>query len=203
MTALNRGDKRDRFANRGDDLYETPAVATATLLRVETLPPVIWEPACGPGALVRVLRAAGHVVYATDLVDYASPDQDEAGWDFLLERQCPIGVQAIVSNPPFKLAGEFIAHALDLCPVVMMFVRLAFYESKRRSAILDGGKLARIHAFANRLPMIHRAGWEGRKVSSGSVPFAWFVFSRDHRGPTTIDRVLWSPEWNLPAEMPV
>ena len=50
------------------------------------LPQTIWEPACGPGAIVRVLRDAGHRVIATDLVDYRSPDQDHAGRDFLLER---------------------------------------------------------------------------------------------------------------------
>ena len=53
------------------------------------LPRVPWEPACGLGAIARVLRRHGHVVYATDLVDYDSPDQDESGWDFLLERQLP------------------------------------------------------------------------------------------------------------------
>ncbi len=188
--ASGTGNKRDLLANRKDDLYETPAVAVETLLRIEALPPVIWEPACGPGAIARVLRGAGHVVYATDLVDYASPDQDEARWDFLSEQQCPIGVQAIVTNPPFKLAGEFVTHALKLCPVVMMLVRLAFYESTRRSSILDGGKLARVHVFSRRLPMMHRAGWEGRKANSG-IAFAWFIWDEKHRGPTTIDRVLW------------
>ncbi len=78
------------LADRGDDVYETPEVAVEALLKVESQPTVLWEPACGPGAIVRVLRRHGHVVYATDLVDYNSPDQDESGWDFLLERQLPI-----------------------------------------------------------------------------------------------------------------
>ena len=70
-----------------------------------------------------------------------------SGWDFLLERQLPIGVEAIVTNPPFKLAAAFVAHALDLCPKVVMLLRLAFLESERRTPILDGGKLARVHVF--------------------------------------------------------
>jgi hypothetical protein len=185
------GDRRHSLAERGNDLYETPAEAVETLLRVEAMPSVIWEPACGPGAIARVLRGAGHVVYATDLVDYASPNQDEARWDFLSEQQCPLGVQAIVTNPPFKLSGEFVTHALKLCPIVMMLLRLAFYESTRRSPILDDGRLARIHVFSRRLPMMHRAGWEGRKANSG-MAFAWFVWDAAHSGPTTIDRVLWS-----------
>ena len=67
-----------------------------------------------------------HVVYATDLVDYDSPDQDQAGWDFLQQTQLPIGVQMILTNPPFRLANQFVAHAIHLCPKVIMLARLAF-----------------------------------------------------------------------------
>lgn len=184
------GNTRAPLAERGNDLYETPAVAVEALLRAENLPGILWEPACGPGAIVRVLRAAGHQVYATDLVDYRSRDQDMARWDFLMERQLPLGVQAIVTNPPFKNAESFVAHALKLCPRVVMLLRLAFLESERRSQILDGGQLARVHAFRKRLPMMHRAEWEGRKASS-SVAFAWFVWDQNHTGPTELRRLSW------------
>ena len=100
--------------DRGDDLYETPAAAVEALLAVERLPAVIWEPACGPGAIGRVLRARGHTVHATDLVDYESADQDFGRRDFLFERAAPAGVEAITTNPPYKLAGEFVTHALEL-----------------------------------------------------------------------------------------
>ncbi len=190
---IGTGNKKAPLAERKDDLYETPACAVTSLLRAEPLPRVIWEPACGPGAIVRVLRAHGHVVYATDLVDYGSPDQDEAGWDFLLERQLPIEAEAIVTNPPFKCAAEFVAHALELCPKVVMLLRLAFYESERRSAILDGGCLARVFVYRKRLPMMHRAGWEGRKANSG-MAFAWFVWDRAHSGPTELRRISWEVE---------
>jgi len=69
-------------------------------------------------------------------------------------------------------------------------LRLAFIESERRSRILDGGMLARILVFAKRLPMMHRAGWEGRKANSG-MAFAWFVWNQNHHGPTTIERIRW------------
>src|SRR5207245_2190350 len=90
-----------------------PACITRALLSVERLPRRIWEPAAGRGAIVKVLRDAGRAVVATDLVDYGEPDQ-LARRDLLLERQAPHGCKAIVTNPPFKLAGEFAAHALDL-----------------------------------------------------------------------------------------
>jgi hypothetical protein len=188
---LATGSARAALKVRRDDLYETPAVAVEALLRVEPLPEVIWEPACGPGAIVRVLRAAGKKVYATDLVDYDSPDQDEAGWDFLLERQLPLGAEAIVTNPPFKNVEAFVAHAIELAPKVVMLCRLAFLESERRRRILDGGMLARVHVFRNRLPMMHRAGWAGKRNLNAGMPFAWFVWERDHRGPAGLHRVSW------------
>jgi hypothetical protein len=152
------------------------------------VPEVVWEPACGPGAITRVLRGRGRVVYATDLVDYHSPDQDCHGWDFLLERQVPIGTQAIITNPPYKIASAFARKAIELCPRVYMLLRLAFLEGAGRSDILDGGSLARVHVFKERLPMMHRDGWAGPK-STSTIAFAWFVWDADHRGPPELSRI--------------
>jgi hypothetical protein len=95
-------------ADRKDDLYETPDVAVHALMRVEKLPHRVWEPACGRGAIVRVLRAAGHTVVATDLVDYSSPDQDEHGVDFTMEHKAwPVRLQlSIQSNRSVGLRGR-------------------------------------------------------------------------------------------------
>jgi hypothetical protein len=184
------GNRRDLLVNRKDDLYQTPPEAVRALLRVESLPTYIWEPACGPGAIVKVLIEAGHVVVATDLVDYQSPWQAQAGWDFLLERSAPPGCDCIVTNPPFKNAEAFVAKAVELCPRVIMLLRLAFLESERRRSLIDNGTLARVHVFRKRLPMMHRAGWEGRKANSG-MAFAWFVWDRAHAGPTELHRISW------------
>jgi hypothetical protein len=181
--------QRHTLEDRKDDLYETPDVAVHALMRAEKLPHHIWEPACGPGRIVKVLRSAGHTVWATDLVAYGCPDS-EAGVDFLMETQTRIDVECILTNPPYKLANEFAAKALDLCPKVVMLLRLAFMESDRRTPILDRGSLARVHVFRKRLPMMHRAGWEGRKSNSG-IAFAWFVWDRDHKGPTELHRISW------------
>jgi hypothetical protein len=188
---LVTGARRSALRERGDDLYESPPEAVEALLRIEKLPRRIWEPACGPGAIVRVLRHHGHDVVATDLVNYKSEDS-KSRVDFLMERQAPAGVQAIVTNPPFKLATEFVEHALELCPIVVMLLRLNFMESKRRARILDGGKLARLYSFSNRLPMMHRAGWTGKRASS-AVAFAWYVWDCAHSGPYIGQRIAWQP----------
>jgi hypothetical protein len=183
--AANPG--RHSLAARGDDLYETPAQAVHALLRVEQLPHGIWEPACGPGAIVKVLREAGHVVVASDLNDWNCP-ASESGIDFLMETRPLADVECVVTNPLYKLAEQFVAHALELVPRVVMLLRLAFIESTRRAPILDSGWLARIHVFQSRLPMMHRHGWAGPRASS-SIPFAWFVFDKNHNAATVIDRI--------------
>jgi len=171
-----------------EDCYETPDVAVHALLRVERLPKNIWEPACGSGNIAKVLLEAGHDVVASDLFDhgYGRPGIDFLGGKFIPVSGC------IVTNPPYQHAQSFVETALSLCPNVIMLLRMAFYESKRRSHILDAGHLAHIHVFANRLPMMHRKGWDGPKASS-AMTFAWFVWDRYHQGPTTIDRIFWEP----------
>jgi len=153
------------------------------------LPKRIWEPAAGRGAIAKVLRAHGHEVVASDLIDYGEPSQFPK-WDFLMERKLPEGVQAIVTNPPYKLADFFVRHALELCPNVVMLLRLAFLESSGRDDILN--KLARVHLFKNRLPMMHRSSYAGPK-STSKIAFAWFVWEQGHVGATTINRIKWEP----------
>ena len=190
--------QRHPHAERGVDLYETPAVAVEALLRVERPPRKVWEPACGRGAIVRVLRAHGHQVHASDLIDYGGGET--YGVDFLQATAMPEGYDGILTNPPYQHAEEFVAKALDLCPRVIMLLRLAFLESERRREILEGRGLARIHCFRKRLPMMHRDGWEGRKANSG-MAFAWFAWDRRHRGPPTIHRISWECPEPEPAKL--
>jgi hypothetical protein len=125
--------QRHSHAERGLDLYETPNVAVEALLRVEQIPQRIWEPAAGKGAIVRVLRDHGHAVMASDIYDYGG--LDFVG-DFLGQERMPAGCEAIVTNPPYKIAESFVAYALDRAPLVIMLLRLAFLESERRCHIL-------------------------------------------------------------------
>lgn len=180
--------QRHSLADRHDDLYETPSVAVEALLRVEKIPQRVWEPAAGRGKIVNALHVAGHEVIVSDLVDYGFPLTFRQ--DFLMERKGPLDIGAIITNPPFKLAEQFVEHALELCPKVIMLLRLAFLESERRSHILDNGWLARVYVFRKRLPMMHRDGWDGRKANSG-MAFAWFVWDKSHQGPATIQRISW------------
>jgi hypothetical protein len=183
------------LSERGHDFYETPPAVTRALLKVESLPQLVWEPACGRGAIVNVLRAAGHAVIATDIPNYDVPITPRGNWnrDFFSERAAPLGVECILTNPPFKVAPDFVRHGLTLCPRVILLLRLAFLESTSRSDILEDGKLARVHVIRNRF-MMHRYGWQGRRINNSAIPFAWFVWDTAHEGPPTIHRTSWEKD---------
>jgi hypothetical protein len=173
-------------AERGLDMYETPPIAVEALLHPETLPLTVWEPAAGRGAIVSALRDRGHTVIASDIFNYGFPLDFVA--DFLTTLLPPKGCGAIVTNPPYQIATEFIRHALDLVPRVYLLLRLAFLESIRRTEILEQRGLARVLVFRRRLPRMHRDSWDGPRASS-AIPFAWVCWRRDHRGPAIVDRI--------------
>lgn len=182
---------RHSLADRKNDLYETPPCATQALIPFLNVREAIWEPACGPGAIVRELRDAGFCVYATDLVDYGQEGMS-AGIDFLMERAKYGSPSVIVTNPPFKLADEFTRHALTLASTVWIFQRFNWLEGVKRSDLMDV-HLDQILLGRERLPMMHRDGWEGPKLTASAMPFAWFRFEarRPAGRVTRFERISW------------
>ena len=146
----------------------------------------IWEPAAGKGAIVQVLRAAGHGVVASDLVDYGLPLRFVG--DFLTQTTAPICCDTILANPPFKIADRFIAHALDLCPRVIVLARLALLESRPaapRSSSTAGLRASTCFASGSN-DASRRLGWAGRRRARCR---RWFVWERGHTGPIVVDRI--------------
>lgn len=192
---MRQGADRAALSERANDLYETPECAIRTLLRVEPwLPSRIWEPSAGRGAISRVLKAAGHEVIAHDLVAYDRADPGiETPIDFLMERRAPIGVSRIVTNPPFKNGDEFIRHGLRLGCEVVVLLRLMAMEGSNRSDLIDL-HLRRVWAGIERLPQMHREGWESKKTTNSGAPFAWFIFTpkaREPGEPIELRRMSW------------
>jgi hypothetical protein len=171
MGARTAGSHKDR------DAYYTPPEAVHALLWVERFDGPIWEPACGNGAISRVLLHAGHEVISTDLAltGYGTPCTD-----FLMEWQAR--APNIVTNPPFKLANQFAAHATSLASGKVAFLlRLVWLEGKARRRLFERSPLARVWVFSGRLPRMHREDYDGKKTSS-AMAFAWFVWERGWSG---------------------
>lgn len=178
-------------ADRGDDFYATPPEAVASLLAVESkwMPRGdIWEPACGDGAIVLPLRKAGFTVSATDLVDRGCPNSFVL--DFLGDYPLRSGFGSVITNPPFKLAREFVEVGLQHADYVAMLLRLAFLEGGARKPWFQSSPLARVHVSSRRLPMMHRDGWTGPKAGS-AVCHAWFVWDKRHEGRPNIQWFDW------------
>lgn len=195
---------------RGQNLYETPPEAMHTLLALEIFSSTVLEPACGRGAITRMLERAGYSVVLADLVDYSTADQHgelQAVQDFLTSHPPECGSYDIVTNPPYgDVLNAFVAHALRVfrprkMALLLNLNFLCGFADDDRNFVMDDCPPARVHVFARRLPMMHRDGWDGEKASS-RMNTAWFVWELQDDGTygdrTTIRRVDWKDY--MPAE---
>ena len=161
--------------DRGLDAYFTPPAAVWSLLAVEgeRIPRRLWEPACGDGAISRVLEAAGYDVLSSDIADYGFGC---SGVDYLKAPRRN-SVDGIVTNAPFKEAAAFAKKAIGEVPYVALLLRTNFLESVKRLPVFRRSPPSRIWISARRLPMMHRHGWTGKKASSNTA-YSWFVWER-------------------------
>lgn len=164
-----------------DDFYSTPRSVVEQLLAVEHFDGAIWEPACGDGAISRVLQDCGHEVVSTDLVDRG---YGQHGIDFLMEYK-PLA-RNVLTNPPFKLGTEFANHALGLVEgKVAMLLKIGFLEGPTREALHHN--LTRVWVIRRRVTFLKGGKEFSRSNGKGGIhTYAWFVWDRTHRGPVTL-----------------
>jgi hypothetical protein len=176
------GNGRDHINQHPDGFYPTPPRGVLALLARESFAGKIWEPACGDGAISRVLEAAGFEVISTDLVDRG---YGLGGHDFLADHATL--ADHIITNPPFGpmrgLAAKFVAHALArIRPggTVCMLLRTNWEAPQAHQRLM--ARCCRKYTFSRRLKM-HRGGYTGKKHSP-QLDVCWHVFSNEHVGPT-------------------
>lgn len=184
--AINR--KEDREEN---DFYATDPKALEILLEqlekdgVE-LSKNIWEPACGDGALSRVLEQRGYSVFNTDLIDRGYENFHLAKNFFEFENECD---GDILTNPPFKLAVQFIQHSLDLVKdnhYVVMFLKVHFLESQERWEKLFSKKNFRYaYMFSNRARTAMNGNFDKYNMSSPTF-YMWGIWQKGYTGEPVI-----------------
>ncbi|MBZ4022178.1 hypothetical protein CKO11_06875 [Rhodobacter sp. TJ_12] len=120
------------------------------------------EPAANRGHMVRPLREVFGAVRASDVHDY--------GVGFLVEDYLfgprPSVVDWTITNPPFRLAEQFISRALETsrCGVAML-VRSTFIEGKSRwTSLFSVTPPSHVLQFSERVLML-----KGRLVRDGAV----------------------------------
>lgn len=163
------------------DNYFTPDWAVRAFLKHETFEGNVWEPACGNGAISTVLEEQGYNVLSTDLI-YRG--EGIGGINFL-ERD--VRCDNIITNPPYKIAEEFIRKALDCSNrKTVMLLRLAFLEGQRRgSGLFTEHPPSKVWVSCKRMTMYPSDGDYG--TNGGTIAMAWYVWDKsDTSGHTKI-----------------
>ena len=194
--------QRHEAADSLDD-FPTPPWATRALIRHVIGPAIggeallsamsVWEPACNRGFMARPLAEYFGDVYASDVCGYGWVGQGAGLIDFLIPGLEPpaiehLGVDWIISNPPFRLAEQFIQRGLDLARRgVAMLVRTSFLEGVGRHNSLYADMPPSIIAqFAERVPMV-RGRYDPE--ASTATSYCWVVWVRGHAGT----KFVWIP----------
>jgi hypothetical protein len=165
------------------DTYITPPwVVRALIEHLPRWPEFVLEPAAGPGeCTVEALRKElpFSEIIGTDITVNAA--------DFLTTPPPVTDIDAIISNPPFRLLDQFIERALDLMgPVAGQVAYLA-------RATADSAQKRRQWfqhpAFATKVTLTERIVWFERTDGQKAAPsedHCWLIWDWQHVGPPTI-----------------
>lgn len=136
----------------------------------------------GGGSIADVLEGHGHEVTGFDIVD--------RGWrntsvqDFLTSTEAWKG--DIVTNPPYKLAKDFVEKSLEIVEPgskVAMLLKLTFLESQKRWPLFRDNPPLRVWVFRERQSCGPNGVFDG---PPSAVCYAWFIWSKGYKGSPEI-----------------
>lgn len=178
-----------------NDFYPTPPEPVIALLEAEWSMlrahsgGRVWEPACGDGAIARVLEGHGFEVAGSDLVG--------RGYgrllDFLQAKKAL--APAIVTNPPYgsRLPEKFLRHAMTLkVGYVALLLKATYWHAAERLPLFGAHPPAAVY------PLSWRVDFLGRGAPTMDV--TWFVW-RSHQPGHTAFRPLPRPAGEQTADL--
>jgi hypothetical protein len=185
-------------ARRADDFYPTGQPEAIRALLTRDGPRIracgtVWEPACGDGAMVREIRAAGLTCKASDLIDRGCPDARVA--DFFACVFSP--GRAIITNPPYNLInardghGRWLRHTLTLPGWDYLALLLSWdWPAARQNGL---GELLDSQPFS----YCYLMRWKLDFTGAGSPPQrnAWFVWDKTWAGAEPAFRWMDRDDW--------
>lgn len=157
-----------------NDFYATDPKAVEELLKVQTFSKRIWECACGTGHISNVLIKHGYDVKSSDLIDRGFGEQID-----FLDNNIQSWDGDIITNPPYKLALEFVKKANEIITVghkVAMFLKLTFLESKSRKEYFAHTPPQYVYVFSERQSCALGGDFETHPQSA--IAFAWFIWTK-------------------------
>jgi hypothetical protein len=189
--------QRIEAADSADD-FPTPPWATRALIehvigKGSVRRQTCLEPAAGRGYMARPLAEYFASVDAADAYAYGyAPIRD-----FLLHPYEAGSHDWVITNPPFRLAEEFVARALTVARRgVAILARTVFLESVGRyEGIFKANPPTKFAQFTERVPMV-----KGRLDAKASTAtgYAWFVWEKPPSNP----QLMWVPPCRRVLERP-
>ena len=182
FTALGASNHTDKERQK-EDYYATDPRAAEMLLQVETFPGKVWECACGEKHLAKVFEQHGYTVRSSDIVNRCGNEV----FDFLSMNNTEWG-GCIVTNPPYRLAFDFVCRSLQIVPdgqKVAMFLRLQFLEGKERREFYRNFPPKTVYVFSQRMTCAANGDFENAKNNT-AVAYAWFVWEKGYKGDTVV-----------------
>jgi hypothetical protein len=190
----------DQGQRKKNDAYGTPYSMTYQLLEKENFLAYknILEPACGDGAILRVLLknnfAYDTYFHAQDIEISKSKDIRRGisllTWGSYLDTDCGPVPDLIITNPPYKLAKEFILKAKkDAKYKIAMLLPLSYLHGQSRYTEIWQDRefpLKQVHVFT-RYPLLGEPLREDGKYHTGMQVYAWYIWDRYYEGEPTID----------------
>lgn len=143
------------------------------------------EPACGVGHMSKVLEEYFGRVISSDKFDYGYGRVH----DYLDDAWPSQPVDWVITNPPFRLAEEFVLKSLRVARHgVAILARTVFIESiGRYDRIFRDKPPSKFAQFTERVPMV-----QGRldKKASTATGYSWIVWEKSYVGEP---KLVWVP----------
>jgi hypothetical protein len=166
---------------RNLDYYPTPKNVTVALLNFLKIPNslTLWDPACGTYNMSNVFKEYGHKTLETDII---------YGQNYFTTY---LTSDAIITNPPFNLASEFITKAVNEANLVAMLFKSQFWHAAKRYHLFQRYPPQFVLPLTWRPDFLEHERAVGAK-GSPTMDVAWTVWDKS-RGHHTIYSPLIKP----------
>lgn len=147
----------------------------------------VWEPSCGMGHLSKVLEGYGHDVLSTDLVNRGYGEGAINFLDDVKFHAKDFWEGDILTNPPFKLAEEFVEKGMARLfegRYLYLFLKIQFLEGQKRKELFKKYPPKFIYCHSSRQLCCKDAEFE--KYTATTQFYAWYVWEKGFTGDTII-----------------
>lgn len=182
MSATNRGSERVE-----SDFYVTPSKTIHRFLEnyYDFNELTILEPSAGNGSICKVIKELypDSYIVANEIREEENDNltgcSDEVFHEDYLKFTDKGKYDVIISNPPFSLAQEFLEKSFEIAgrnTDIIMLLRLAFLESKRRHDFWQKHPLSGLYILSERPSFING--------KTDATAYGWFVWRKSCRDQT-------------------